>query len=90
MQGKLFIAVFALAVATYYLGTTPAQSQTDSDQVASSWRHLALTQRNDQRETESHEKIVQLGAEGWQLVDVENFVSAGETIKTVYYFKKPG
>lgn len=86
MQHKL-IAVILIVLAIYYLGANPAQSQTDVEPVAS-WRHLALT-ATDQDDPKTHRKVVELGADGWELVDVENFISAGETTKTVYYFKKP-
>jgi hypothetical protein len=88
VRTKLFFAMFILAVGTYFLSSTPAQNQDDMIR-ASRWRHLALS-TTDQSEPETHQKVNELGDNGWELVDVENFFAAGETVKTVYYFKKPG
>jgi len=81
------VAVVVVLMGTYFIATTPAQNQDLADQPAS-WRHLALTAKESDR-ADLARQINQLGADGWELVDVENFVSGGETVKSVYYFKKP-
>jgi len=89
MTQKTFLVIFILAVGSYYLTSTPAQTQNAAHAQPGSWRHLALTSKNDDDATLAV-KINTLGSDGWELVDVENFVSPGEPTKTVYYFKKPG
>ena len=60
-----------------------------------SWQHMALTvdlatdDANRDANRDASRKIIQLGHDGWELVDVENVVKGGTTVKTVYYFKKP-
>jgi hypothetical protein len=88
MLKRVLVLLAAVLMGTYFLSNTPAQNQDDAERP-DSWRHLALTAK-DQDEAELARRINQLGADGWQMVDVENFVSAGETVKSVYYFKRPG
>ena len=83
-----FLGVAFLLLLGTYIVTSPAQSQDDPVSATTSWRHLALTSE-DQSDPKLAPQINQLGSDGWELVDVENFQSQGETVKTVYYFKKP-
>ena len=82
LLGVICVVVFGM----YLLTSSPAQSQ--DDRHVQSWKHLALTSDGEEHATLA-QQINRLGNEGWELVDVENFVSAGETTKTVYFFKKP-
>jgi hypothetical protein len=68
--------------------STPVQSQDDRAQ-SSAWSHLTLSTL-DLDDAQVARKINSLGNDGWELVDVENFSRKGDTVKTVYYFKKPG
>ncbi len=87
MYKKLFFAAMVVASGTYFLASTPAQNQSQGGTHPQSWRHLALTSKGDDEQLA--QQINQLGSDGWELVDVEGFHSGGETVKTVYYFKKP-
>ncbi|GAA4465115.1 hypothetical protein GCM10023156_52430 [Novipirellula rosea] len=40
-------------------------------------------------DAETSRKIVQLGGEGWELVDVESLVKDGASTKLIYFFKRP-
>jgi len=88
MFNRIIVFVVAVLLGTYFLISTPAQNENDGVRP-NSWRHLALASK-DQDDAQLAQQINKLGSDGWELVDVENFVAAGETIKTVYYFKKPG
>lgn len=89
MFQKFLVVMVALVLASYFLASTPAQNQDAGREQPDSWRHLALSSK-DHGDQQLAQQINELGADGWQLVDVENFVSAGETVKSVYYFKRPG
>ena len=78
----------AFVLATAFLSSTSVRSQDDQPSRATSWRHLALTSEGE-ADAKLAGQINKLGTVGWQLVDVENFQSKGETVKTVFYFKKP-
>jgi hypothetical protein len=90
MIKKIFIVMVVAASGIYFLTSTPAENQNANRVEANSWRHLALASKNDEDDDQLAKKINELGENGWELVDVESFLSAGETVKTVYYFKKPG
>ena len=89
MFQKFVFVTVALLIGVYFLASTPAQDQDAKFQQPDSWRHLALSTK-DHDDLQLAQQINELGADGWQLVDVENFVSAGEIVKSVYYFKRPG
>lgn len=86
---KNFAIVAAMAaIGFFFLATTPAQDR-DADVVqATRWRHLALSSEN-QDDAQIAQKINELGADGWEMFDVEGYPVAGDKLKTVYYFKKP-
>ena len=80
------LAALVMLVGTFQM-TTSAQSNTGG----SRWEHLAMAVEAEQSlgdETTSR-KIIQLGSEGWELVDVESLSKDGTTTKLVYCFKRP-
>jgi len=62
-----------------------------SAESANRWEHLAMTVDaiDSPGDAEASRKIVQLGEEGWELVDVESLTKDGTTTKLIYYFKRP-
>lgn len=55
------------------------------------WEHLALT-HNDANVSSTGElpqRIIRLGNDGWELVNVSTVVKEGSTEKTIFYFKRP-
>ena len=39
-------------------------------------------------DAETSRRIVQVGGEGWELVDVETLTKDGSTTKLIYFFKR--
>ena len=72
------------------LAAQNAESETTSAETTR-WQHLALSRgaREGLSDAEHSRRIVQLGNEGWELVDVESITKDGTTTQTVYYFKRP-
>jgi hypothetical protein len=72
------------------LAAQNAEPETDSAEPTR-WEHLALSRGIGEglSDAEHSRRIVQLGNEGWELVDVENVTTDGTTAGTVYYFKRP-
>jgi hypothetical protein len=68
-------------------GTSKAAGETGVKQ----WEHLAMTveAENGFGGADTSRKIVQLGSDGWELVDVETVAKDGTTTKVVYFFKRP-
>lgn len=80
------LAVFALA--TVSLRSTSA-NPTNRTVAAQAWQHLAMPVKGEEFKTEGvSEKIVELGTQGWQLVDVETCTKAGTTTQMIYFFKR--
>lgn len=82
--------VVALAMCICVAVTAHLWAQS-SDSAADSvgWQHLALTQVTaDGMSADLSRQINQLGNDGWELVDVENFAEEGTTVKSVYFFKR--
>lgn len=53
------------------------------------WEHLAMPVHGPTFSTaEASRKVIELGTEGWELVDVETFTTDGSTTKCVYFFKR--
>ena len=40
-------------------------------------------------DADASRNIMQLGSEGWELVDVEALTKDGRTTKLIYFFKRP-
>jgi hypothetical protein len=57
---------------------------------ATRWEHLAysVSAQGGVSTPEISRRIMQLGNDGWELVDVENIIENGSTKTTVYYFKR--
>jgi len=55
------------------------------------WEHMAMTvdAADGPGDAETSRRIVQLGGEGWELVDVEALTKDGTTSKLIYFFKRP-
>ncbi len=91
---KRFTAL-AMAVATvvaFGIGTwCHTDASANQQKPVASWEHLALSTdaKHGLGDKKVSGQIVQLGRDGWQLVDVEAFITPGEESKTVYYFKRP-
>ncbi|MHC4401068.1 MAG: hypothetical protein ACYTG0_15435 [Planctomycetota bacterium] len=54
------------------------------------WQHLALSHdtKKGVSDQDLNRRIIQLGNEGWELVDIENVTKNGTTITTVFFFKR--
>ena len=85
----LIAAAIALVVVVGASAQSDPQSDPQPDRPVTAWQHLALTVDLENDVKSPSGQINRLGRDGWQLVDVENFVAGGETTKTVYYFKRP-
>lgn len=66
-----------------------AQDRGGAKPRVSQWQHLALTHVIGSPGSELANQINQAGREGWELVSVGNIMEAGNTSRTVFYFKKP-
>ncbi len=66
-------------------------SQSATEEPRRSWEHLAMTvdATDGPGDAETSRKIVQLGGEGWELVDVESLVKDGASANLIYFFKRP-
>ncbi|MGI9474396.1 MAG: hypothetical protein ACR2NZ_22850 [Rubripirellula sp.] len=89
MWHRFVLVAVVAGLGLAYMSTSDAVPQERDQSSVASWRHLALADEGMEAD-DLAQQINQLGADGWQLVDVENFASKGETVKTVYYFKRPG
>ena len=67
----------------------PTNAAPSRTAAAKSWEHLAMTIDGPKLSTpEISRKIIGLGNDGWQLVDVETYSEVGTTTKAVYFFKR--
>jgi len=80
--------VIALAVFAF---TASAAKPGAAHHAAPRWEHLALTHNSADvgNDGDLSNRIVRLGDEGWELVNVSTVVKDGTTVKTVFYFKRP-
>ncbi len=86
---RLLIAACVTVCLSYVVfaqGIAPA-----STDRMKAWEHLAMAvdAANAPGDAETSRRIVQLGGEGWELVDVETIVKDGSTTKLIYFFKRP-
>ncbi|MHC4399448.1 MAG: hypothetical protein ACYTG0_07200 [Planctomycetota bacterium] len=84
------VAICLVVVAAASLSAQKAEPDAPAD-APTSWQHLALssdTEKGVSGDPELNRRIIQLGREGWELVDVENVTRDGTTTKTVYFFKR--
>ena len=91
--GKITL-ITTLALLALFVGKdlhSQDEANTSQEGAAPAWEHLMMPVPHERRldDPKVAAEIDRLGNAGWQLVDVEGFVSNGETSKTVYYFKKP-
>ena len=86
------VILFAAGVFVVLLSLTlSARPQTDVTNDVRKWEHLALTVNTTDGpgDGETSRQIVQLGSEGWELVDVESLVKEDTTKQLIYCFKRP-
>ena len=88
-KNVLLAAAFGLALLLSF--TLSAQSQSAPAAGARPWEHLAMTAdaTDGPGDADTSRRIVQLGGEGWELVDVEAITKDGATTKLIYFFKRP-
>ena len=80
--------VFGFGVLTFRPVVTAASP--DQPRPIAKWEHMAMPVEGDKLSTpEISRKIIAIGQDGWELVDVATFVKGGNTNKTVYFFKRP-
>ncbi|WP_372721258.1 hypothetical protein [Novipirellula sp.] len=92
MSPKIVILPMAAAIVMLLALTWAAPSlQSATEEPRRSWEHLAMTvdAADGPGDAETSRKIVQLGGEGWELVDVESLVKDGASVKLIYFFKRP-
>ena len=92
MSPKIVILPMVAVIVMLLAFTWSAQSsQSATEEPRRSWEHLAMTvdATDGPGDAEISRKIVQLGGEGWELVDVESLVKDGASAKLIYFFKRP-
>tara|TARA_R110002073_G_scaffold172563_11_gene329787 strand:- start:21530 stop:21811 length:282 start_codon:yes stop_codon:yes gene_type:complete len=92
MSPKIVILpMAALIVMMLAFSWSAPNSQSATEEPRRSWEHLAMTvvATDGPGDAETSRKIVQLGGEGWELVDVESLVKDGASTKLIYFFKRP-
>lgn len=88
MKDRILILAAVVAIALLTLRSqetvaTPVQGK------AGAWEHLAMNVPGDQLSTpEVSRKIIGLGDDGWQLIDVESRIKGGDTTELIYFFKR--
>jgi hypothetical protein len=93
MKARSSILLIASAAAVLYpVAWADQSSRTDAATAVAvqSWEHLAMTvdAADAPGDAESSRRIMQLGNEGWELVDVESLSKDGTTAKLIYFFKR--
>jgi hypothetical protein len=94
MKAKSTILSMAAAAAVVFTVVWSAQSSRTAAATAGAvrpWEHMAMTidATDGPGDAETSRRIVQLGGEGWELVDVESLTKDGTTTKLIYFFKRP-
>lgn len=89
----IFTGILASLIALpAMLNTASGDSRPNVVPAADAWQHLAMpvpVEDGFGSTPETSRKIVELGGDGWQLVDVETFAKAGTTTQMVYFFRRP-
>lgn len=91
-QNNALILVLLLGVIAFVVSFNPFAKAAPIDRhpPVQQWEHMAMHVDGDQLSSpEISRKIIGIGTDGWQLVDVETFVKGGDTTGTVYFFKRP-
>jgi hypothetical protein len=93
MKARSFILLVAAAAAVSFPVAWSAHSSRTAAAAAGavrSWEHLAMTVEaaDGPGDAETSRRIMQLGDEGWELVDVESLSKDGTTTKLIYFFKR--
>ncbi|MDB4614208.1 hypothetical protein OAH18_00820 [bacterium] len=77
------IAICFLLLRNQETTATPVRKPTPQ------WEQLALNIPGDKLSTpEISRKIIGLGNDGWQLIDVETTVKGGDTTAIIYFFQR--
>ncbi len=84
-----FVVICAVVAATHSL-SAPAM-QTGNPDAPRKWEHLSMTHAGItvDKEPRLSKQIIELGEQGWELVTVSNVIQEGNTLNTVFYFKRP-
>lgn len=93
MNARISILLIAAAAAVLFPVAWPSPSSRLAAATADavrSWEHMAMTldAADGPGDAETSRRIVQLGSEGWELVDVETLTKDGTTTKLIYFFKR--
>jgi hypothetical protein len=93
MRARSSILLVAAAAAVMFPVAWSAESSRTDAATAGAvrpWEHLAMTvdAADGPGDAETSRKIMQLGGEGWELVDVEAMCKDGSTTKLIYFFKR--
>lgn len=85
------LAIVAISVVCFVPSTASSQIAVPSATTTTAWEHLAMTHDGAEigSSPELSARIIRLGEQGWELVDVSTIVKEGTTVKTVFYFKRP-
>lgn len=89
---SLFMCVVLGLAIVVALSTAGQRTGKAADETGvKQWEHMAMSvdAENGFGGADTSRRIVQLGNEGWELVDVETVVKDGTTTKVVYFFKRP-
>jgi len=85
----LFV-VLGIGLLTIAFHSVITAASPDQPRLVTKWEHMAMPVEGEKLSIpEISRKIIAIGQDGWELVDVETFVKGGNTNKTVYFFKRP-
>ena len=86
---KTLVAAALIAISLVAVRNQTAATPTPPP-VPQTWEHLAMEVPGEKLSTpEISGKIIKLGNDGWELVDVETIIRSGATKKMIYFFKRP-
>ncbi|MFK7820467.1 MAG: hypothetical protein AB8G99_17230 [Planctomycetaceae bacterium] len=88
-KSTAMLSVLCIVLGSITLWQIPTNAAPRRVNAVVKWEHLAMTTDGPKLSTpEVSRKIIGLGNEGWQLVDVETYAENGTTTKAVYFFKR--